>query len=127
MEDGMTIFAALTLVLSVSFLFDKSGELMLPFMASKVGLVGTATVRAIKSRRPIPSRAALVLTPAAVTKLKEILCDKKDIIGVKVGVRQRGCNGLSYTLDYACEKGKFDEEVVQDGKCLNPLVIVLRN
>ncbi|GLG98674.1 Iron-sulfur cluster assembly 1 homolog, mitochondrial [Gryllus bimaculatus] len=82
-------------------------------MASKI--IASATVKAVKGRKILPTRAALVLTPNAVEKIKQILSARSDCIGLKVGVRQRGCNGLSYTLDYATEKGKFDEEVVQDG------------
>lgn len=78
--------------------------------------IASATVRAVK-KRMLPSRAALVLTPTAVQKVKEIMSkeEAKGFIGLKVGVRQRGCNGLSYTLDYASTKGKLDEEVKQDG------------
>ncbi|CAK9814684.1 Iron-sulfur cluster assembly 1 homolog, mitochondrial [Anthophora quadrimaculata] len=85
-------------------------------MASSI--VAAATVRAVKGRKIFSTRAALTLTPNAVKKIKELLKDKSEYIGLKVSVKQRGCNGLSYTLDYAKEKSKFDEEVVQDGVCI---------
>lgn len=31
-------------------------------------------------------------------------------------MRQRGCNGLSYVLEYVSKKTPMDEEVVQDGR-----------
>uniref|UniRef100_A0A1I8AMG9 Iron-sulfur cluster assembly 1 homolog, mitochondrial n=1 Tax=Steinernema glaseri TaxID=37863 RepID=A0A1I8AMG9_9BILA len=83
-------------------------------MASRIG---TATARVIKStvRRTLPTKAALTLTPEAVSRVKDLLQLRPDMQALKIGVRQRGCNGLTYTLDYAKEKAKFDEEVVQDG------------
>uniref|UniRef100_A0A8I5YNC6 Iron-sulfur cluster assembly 1 n=1 Tax=Pongo abelii TaxID=9601 RepID=A0A8I5YNC6_PONAB len=56
----------------------------------------------------------LLTTPSAVNKIKQLLKDKPEHVGVKVGVRTRGCNGLSYTLEYTKTKGDSDEEVIQD-------------
>ncbi|XP_022084252.1 iron-sulfur cluster assembly 1 homolog, mitochondrial-like [Acanthaster planci] len=85
-------------------------------MSAAAGSLGRATVRAMQGRkRLIPQRAALVLTNSAVEKIQGLLREKPDVVGLRVGVKTRGCNGLTYTLDYATEKGKFDEEVVQDG------------
>jgi len=77
-------------------------------------MAATATVRAVKGRL-LPSRAALVLTQSAVQRVKTLLLGNPEAIGLRVGVRQRGCNGMSYTLDYTTEKKKFDEVVTQDG------------
>ena len=78
----------------------------------------SASIRAVnKGRRltNLPTRAAIVLTESAVRRVHELLQVRPDSIALRIGVRQRGCNGLSYTLDYAKEKKKMDEEVNQDG------------
>ncbi|KAK2845772.1 hypothetical protein Q7C36_010626 [Tachysurus vachellii] len=74
-----------------------------------------ATVKAVSRRKILSPRAALTLTPSAVNKIKLLLDNKPEYIGLKVGVRTRGCNGLTYTLDYTKEKDNSDEEVLQDG------------
>ncbi|KAK1806807.1 hypothetical protein P4O66_005286 [Electrophorus voltai] len=74
-----------------------------------------ATVKAVSRRKILATKAALTLTPSAVNRIKLLLQDKPEYIGLKVGVRTRGCNGLTYTLDYTKEKEKSDEEVCQDG------------
>ena len=75
-----------------------------------------ASIRAVKGgRKLVGSRQAIVLTQAAVSRIKVLLGDNPDNNALKVGVKQRGCNGMSYTLNIAKDKGKFDEEVLQDG------------
>ncbi len=59
-------------------------------------------------------RQAMTVTPAAAERIRGLLAQRgKPSVGIRVGVRSRGCSGLTYTLEYADEKGKLDE-VVQD-------------
>lgn len=34
---------------------------------------------------------------------------------IRIGVKNKGCSGLAYHLEYVDGPGKLDEEVVQDG------------
>jgi iron-sulfur cluster assembly accessory protein len=76
----------------------------------------SASIKAIKSTRKLTAtRAAITLTPNALARVKELMSKNTEMAGLRVGVKQRGCNGLSYTLEYAKEKLKFDEVVEQNG------------
>ncbi|KAI7877214.1 hypothetical protein K492DRAFT_171932 [Lichtheimia hyalospora FSU 10163] len=59
-------------------------------------------------------KAALTLTPAAVGRLKN-LTNGPTPQYLRVGVKQKGCSGNSYMLEFTDSKGKFDEVVQQDG------------
>lgn len=62
--------------------------------------------------RPTP----LHITAAAHQRLEMLLKQRgKPSAGIRIGVRTKGCSGLSYTLEYADEKGAFDEVVEVEG------------
>ncbi|KAB8346111.1 hypothetical protein FH972_023159 [Carpinus fangiana] len=61
-----------------------------------------------------PRRAAMKLTPAAVEALRELL-DQPEPKLIRVGVKNRGCSGLAYHLEYVDKPNTFDEAVDQDG------------
>lgn len=73
------------------------------------------TVQSAPKRRPLrPRKAAITLSPSAVAHLRGLLDSPQPRL-IRIGVRNRGCSGLTYHLEYVDKPGKFDEEVVQDG------------
>ena len=54
------------------------------------------------------------LTDAAATRIKAIIADAdRPIAGLRVGVKNGGCAGMSYTMEYA-EARKAGEDAVED-------------
>ncbi|KAF7319855.1 Iron-binding protein isca [Mycena kentingensis (nom. inval.)] len=66
--------------------------------------------------RPVlrATKAALSITPAAVLRLRALMHGPTPQL-IRIGVRNKGCAGLSYNLEYVEKPGKFDEVVEQDG------------
>jgi iron-sulfur cluster assembly protein len=64
--------------------------------------------------KPRPRPQVMRLTEAAATRIRE-LTERADkpILGLRVGVKNGGCAGMSYTVEYA-EDVKKNEEVVED-------------
>jgi iron-sulfur cluster assembly accessory protein len=50
-------------------------------------------------------KAAITVTNTAAGRIAQLLKRRPDATGVRLGVRARGCNGLSYTLDYVDNAG----------------------
>ena len=62
-------------------------------------------------------KSAISLTESAVNRIKYLLNQKKDkdIIGIHLSTKLRGCNGNSYVMNYAKTKNPVDEHVSYGG------------
>jgi iron-sulfur cluster assembly protein len=64
----------------------------------------------------IERMSPLTMTDAAVARVKALMAGRKTpAIGIRIGVKPKGCSGLSYTMEFAEEKGPLDEVVEAKG------------
>jgi iron-sulfur cluster assembly accessory protein len=52
-------------------------------------------------------------TPAAAARLRALLAGPEPKL-IRIGVKNKGCAGLTYHLDYVTAPGKFDEVVAHE-------------
>ena len=65
---------------------------------------------------PRPRLKVMTLTDAAAVRIKDIMTKAgRPLAGVRVGVKNGGCAGMAYTMDYAAEIDPKDEVVEDKG------------
>jgi len=68
----------------------------------------------LRPRRPRPQ--VVTLTDAAAARVREIMAKAdKPYAGLRVGVKNGGCAGQEYILEYAADQGPLDEVVEDKG------------
>ena len=61
-------------------------------------------------------KAPITLSERAAERVKALMAAAdKPIVGLRVGVKARGCSGLSYTMEYATEKKPLEDVVESHG------------
>ena len=61
----------------------------------------------------------MTVTPAAALKVKALLAGRgKPSAGIRIGIRTKGCSGMTYTLEFADARTPFDEVVEAEGVTL---------
>ena len=67
-----------------------------------------------RPRRPRPQ--VMTVTPTAAERVKALIEGRgKPTAGIRIGVRAKGCSGLSYTLEFADKQEPMDEVVETAG------------
>lgn len=83
--------------------------------AAELPKISEEHIQKKKPRRKLRPRMALITLSANAVEHLRALLDQPEPQLIRIGVRNRGCSGLTYHLEYVTEPGKFDELVEQDG------------
>lgn len=58
----------------------------------------------------------LTMTDAAAAQVRALLAkSEKNAIGLRIGIKTKGCSGMSYAIEYAEAKGPLDAVVEDKG------------
>lgn len=61
-------------------------------------------------------RQAITISQTALEQVRKLLQKReKPSVGIRVGLKTKGCNGLAYSIEYADKKQDLDESVVIEG------------
>ena len=72
----------------------------------------TQETRPARRERP----KALRLTQAAAEQIRSAMArSEKPMVGIRIGLKNAGCAGMSYTMDYAEQQNPLDEVVEDQG------------
>lgn len=85
---------------------------------STTAAVTTGAITGATNKPKVDLKAPIILTERAASRIKEMIKDKDDTVGVKISVKRRGCNGYSYMMNYAQTKdveAKKDDIVMAHG------------
>lgn len=68
------------------------------------------------SATPRPRPQIMQLTDAAANRVREIIArSEKPVVGLRIGVKNGGCAGMEYTMEWAEDQKPFDEVVEDKG------------
>lgn len=74
--------------------------------------IQTETAKPVRRALPPP----INLTERAADRVRELVAKAtKPVLGLRVGVRARGCSGMSYVVEYAEERRRFEDMIEQHG------------
>ena len=67
----------------------------------------------VRTRKPLPP--LMTLTDAAAERLRRMYAGGREGMLLRIGVKAKGCSGMSYDMSWVPEAGPMDEVVADKG------------